>query len=184
MFRLKWGLAFTILAGCVGIGAPVDAPLFRDTSAPIASQVDVSVQDLEGRWYLRQHIAGAWPRGDGTVQISADGTGLVLREVVLRCNGANQCAPAAFETRYAPSREGRFVKVDRGETLAEYSGPAELWVLWMDYDRRTFVVGDPAGTYAAIFDHRARGGADRIIAARDILDWFGYDIARLGEVNL
>ena len=184
VLRLNWLLAATFLAGCEGARAPDDALSFRDTAAPIASQVDVGAQDLEGRWFLRQHISGAWPRGDRTVQISADGTGLVLREVVLQCNGAIQCETGAVETRYAPSREGRFVRVDQGDTHAAYSGPAALWVLWMDYDRRTFVVGDPGGTFAAIFDHRAQGGTDRIIAARDILDWFGYDLARVGETSL
>lgn len=183
MSRLRWLIAFAGLAACVEGAAPVDVLSYRDPTAPIASQVDVSAQDLQGTWYLRQRIAGAWPRGDGTVQISADGAGLLLREVVLGCNSDDLCEPAPFETRYVPSREGRFVKVNQGDTPAGYSGPDALWVLWMDFDRRTFVVGDPVGSYAAIFDHRAEGGTDRIIAARDILEWFGYDMARLGGTN-
>lgn len=52
---------------------------------------------------------------------------------------------------------------------------AELWVKWMDFDDRTASIGSPSGEFGSIIDKSATGGADRIIAARDIMQWFGYD---------
>jgi apolipoprotein D and lipocalin family protein len=169
-----------LAAGCVVTGPSRDGS-YRDQSALIASQVDVSAQDLDGTWHVRQQITGAWPRGAGTVQISADGGALILSEVATACNADNLCEPATFVTRYEPTRHGRFRKIMQGDARSGLNGPDALWVLWMDYDRRTFVAGDPSGSYAAIFDHQPTGGADRIVAARDILVWFGYDISRLEE---
>ena len=55
----------------------------------------------------------------------------------------------------------------------------ELWVLWADGDYRTLVFGTPSGNLGFILN---RGGAiseDRVIAAREILDWNGYDLTAL-----
>ena len=55
-----------------------------------------------------------------------------------------------------------------------------LWVLWVDEGFRTAVVGNPAGDFGWILDRSATGGADRIAAAREILDFNGYDTGQLG----
>ena len=56
--------------------------------------------------------------------------------------------------------------------------PAPWWVLWADVDYRTLVIGSPDGRVGFMIN---RGGfpADRIIAAREILDFNGYDLKRL-----
>ena len=54
-----------------------------------------------------------------------------------------------------------------------------LWVLWVDEGFRTAVVGNPAGDFGWILDRSASGGADRIAAAREILDFNGYDTDQL-----
>ena len=58
----------------------------------------------------------------------------------------------------------------------------DLWVLWMDFDSRTAAIGTPSGAFGFIIDKSLTGGADRITAAREIMDWFGYDLARLADV--
>ena len=65
--------------------------------------------------------------------------------------------------------QGRF-------TIAGLDDP--FWVLWADADMRTVVIGTPSGRFGFILN---RGGfpADRLTAARDILDWNGYDLSRL-----
>ena len=54
-----------------------------------------------------------------------------------------------------------------------------LWVLWVDEGFRTAVIGNPEGTFAWIIDRSQKGGADRITAAREILDFNGYDVSQL-----
>jgi apolipoprotein D and lipocalin family protein len=52
-----------------------------------------------------------------------------------------------------------------------------LWVHWMDADGRTAAIGDPRAGWFAILDRRGDPG-DRLAAAREILQWYGYDLAQ------
>jgi len=58
-----------------------------------------------------------------------------------------------------------------------------LWVLWMDADGRTAAIGQPGGRLGWIMDRAARGGADRIAAAREIMGWQGYDLGLMKETG-
>ncbi len=58
-----------------------------------------------------------------------------------------------------------------------------LWLLWVDGDYRTMVVGTPSGRIGAVLNRPGGIGADRLVAARDILDWNGYDLSRLRVVR-
>lgn len=62
-------------------------------------------------------------------------------------------------------------------------GTDTLVVMWVDTGFRTAAVGDAAGTWAAILDRRRPGGADRIKAAREVLDFNGWNVSKLREVN-
>ncbi|MBN9886584.1 lipocalin [Salipiger abyssi] len=68
----------------------------------------------------------------------------------------------------------------RGAGRFELAGQT-VWVHWLDADNRTAAMGDPAGARVWIMD---RGGApgERLHAAREILDWYGYDLRRLDGV--
>ena len=57
-------------------------------------------------------------------------------------------------------------------------GEDALWVHWLDADNRTAAMGDPAGSRVWIMDRTGRPG-ERLRAAREILDWYGYDLARM-----
>ena len=59
----------------------------------------------------------------------------------------------------------------------------QFWVLWVDEGFRTAVLGNPDGTFGWIVDRSTTGGADRIKAAREILDFNGYDTGRLRVVE-
>lgn len=52
-----------------------------------------------------------------------------------------------------------------------------LAVIWVDEGFRTAVVGDPEGRFAWILDREAAGGDDRILAARAILRFNGFDLS-------
>ena len=55
----------------------------------------------------------------------------------------------------------------------------QFWVLWVDEGFRPAVVGNPEGTFGWILDRATTGGSDRIRAAREILDFNGYDLRNL-----
>ena len=59
------------------------------------------------------------------------------------------------------------------------AGEAEFWVLWVDDDFRTAVIGSPTGQFGWIMDRPGAASADRTRAAREILDFSGYDLGRL-----
>lgn len=137
--------ALAALAACQGTPGVV----YRDVSAPISSQVDVTAARLAGDWRVR--VAPA----QGPV---AAGDALRLSESALSLDG-----PGRFEV---------------------VAGPLEglvLWVLWLDADNRTAAIGGPDGQFGWIMDRAAEGGEDRIRAAREIMAWQGYDMARMTE---
>lgn len=57
----------------------------------------------------------------------------------------------------------------------------DLWVLWVDDGFRTAVIGTPDGSLGWIMDRKGRKGIseDRLTAAKEILEWAGYDLSRL-----
>jgi len=55
-------------------------------------------------------------------------------------------------------------------------------VLWVDEGYRTAVVGAPNGRSGWILNRDPQIPADRLAAAREILDFNGYDLSRLETV--
>jgi apolipoprotein D and lipocalin family protein len=146
--KLLAGAGLLALAGCAAAPAP-DGAIYRDTGAPISSQVDVTAARLAGAWYVRVGpVVGPVAAGDA------------LRLAAL-----------------APAGPGRF-EVTQGALKGRV-----LWVLWLDADNRTAAIGSPDGQLGWVMDRAARGGADRIRAAREIMEWQGYDLSRMKEVG-
>lgn len=58
-----------------------------------------------------------------------------------------------------------------------------LWVHWLDIGDRTAALGDPDGGRVWIMDREAGSSPDRLRAAREILDWYGYDLRRLAGLG-
>lgn len=68
------------------------------------------------------------------------------------------------------------------EAGGRYSvGGDQLWVHWLDADNRTAAMGDPGGARVWIMDRTGRPG-ERLHAAREILEWYGYDLKRLKDM--
>lgn len=182
MKRSVAAIALLAVTACAPVPL-LDAPIvsYRDGAAQIASQTDVTAARMVGEWTIRQRFDGMTspatfvsinPLPDGALQMSvALGAGAC---------GPDSCAdPEFLMVLLEPSGPGRWTPVAPPHPLSA----APLWVHWMDFDSRTAAIGTPTGEFGWIMDKNATGGADRITAARDILDWFGYDIARLKEVR-
>lgn len=158
-----------LIAACAPQASRIDG--FRGTG-PIYSNAVLDLSTITGRWvqvaaFSASGAAGCAPGGvefvagsgglTATARLCLNGTTLGYRGP-LSITGPGRMTP----TGKAPSPLNR-----------------EWWVLWADADLRTLVIGTPDGSFGFILN---RGGAlptDRLVAARDILAWNGYDVARL-----
>lgn len=148
--------------------APARIEGFR-AKGPIYSNAVMNMAQIEGRW---TQVAGFGAEGcrPGGAEFRRDGAGLSVAARL--CLGGE-------ELRYG----GPLAVTGPGRMTPAGKAPAPLdrewWVLWVDVDTRTLVIGTPDGSFGVILN---RGGAlpqDRLVAARDILEWNGYDTGRL-----
>lgn len=155
-------LALLLLAGC-GAQGPALNEGYRDPSALIGSTSRYDAARFKGVWVVRGSFEAAAP---ATVSF-VDSTGGLAFQV---CDGGGSCDGLWLATS---TGQGRYSLIlPNGETQS-------LWVLWVDEGFRTAVVGNPAGDFGWILDRKLTGGTDRIKAAREILDFNGYDISQL-----
>ena len=149
MRRLIFAVAVA-LAGCGDGTAP------RDTGARMTSMIGFEPARFAGTW----HEVAAVGRTPGTLwQVAAEPGGALA--VSTSRDGAGRGEMAG---------PGRF-------RLSQFAAP--LWVLWADADMRTLVLGTPDGSFAMVLDRAARAAPDRMAAAREVLDWNGYDLTAL-----
>ncbi len=156
--------AALLAAACAVPPAPAPAPAFRNARAPIWSAAALDPARLAGTWRQAAAFAapGAAPCQRASVAFGPQGT-----HVTGTICGAD--GPRAVASRVATVGPGRF-------SVAGEAAP--WWVLWLDADARTLVIGTPDGRFGAVFD-RGAIPADRLAAARAVLDWNGYDLSRL-----
>jgi apolipoprotein D and lipocalin family protein len=58
-------------------------------------------------------------------------------------------------------------------------GTEELWVMWVDADYRVAAIGTPDGSFGRILSRSPDLRADLDAAAREVMDFNGYDVSRL-----
>lgn len=175
-----------VLAGCGDASEPeVEQPSFRDRSVPIASQVDVKAENIEGGWVVRQSVGRYGPGWliefemiSGYFGGRDDLSGFmgVTSPAICTADGANQfCDAITIGSDFGQIGPARFLQVPWDFPDRE----SELWILWADADRRTMAIGTPDGSFGFILDRERTGGEDRIAAARDIMDWMGYRVEEM-----
>lgn len=104
--------------------------------------------------------------------------------VTVACLG--RCVAASH---YRIGEDGTFVRRAAGRQVAyRAAGPgvlravgddARLVIMWVDDGFRTAAIGDADGTWAAVIDRRKIASRDRKRAALEILDFNGWDVAKL-----
>lgn len=149
--RLILGLALA-LAACT---APASAPPLRDPAHPLYAMASLDMGRFGGDWRVVQSAGGAMV-GD-TVAIGAQDGHMHL----------------------LVGAQSRHVTRTGAAQFTEQSGRS-LWVLWVDADYRTAVIGSPNAPVAWIID-RATPSPDRLIAARKILQTSGYTLSQFSE---
>ena len=156
---------------------PGEAVSFRDRTVPIASTTRGGPGDLNGDWV----VSAAF--GEGPVR-GLDVTDRV--QVAFEPSGRGQWtftdrAGAWVRVPVAPVRPGRY-EVETPQPAANVlfgTATPKFVVLWVDDDFRTAVVGTPDGSFGWVMDRPGQGSADRMAAAREVLDFNGYDVGRL-----
>lgn len=176
MIRSAAALALLVLGACAAPSR--DATMlqgYRDRSVLIGATSRFDDARFAGVWYIR---AGFGPDlGRMAFNMRRTSQGPVMRLGAFVCDPAGVCGDFAEDLPLKRLGNGRFsARMPGGETR-------EFWVLWVDEGFRTAVLGNPDGTFGWIVDRSTKGGADRIRAAREILDFNGYDVSQLKVVE-
>lgn len=163
MYRLI-GLVLLLVA-CSTVPKTITVGRYRASDAPIYSIAALDTARLVGTW---QQVAGFGPKGkcsSGQVDIAKTAAGLAVA-YQLCLSGVGATGSGAMQ----PDGRGRFVVPGQ---------PGPWWVLWADTDYRTLIIGTPSGQFGFILNRGGVFSADRIAAAREILDFNGYDLRQL-----
>jgi apolipoprotein D and lipocalin family protein len=166
--------AVAVLAACAPKGAPDGA--FRKAGTPIYSSAVLTTERLAGRWVQVADFAEP-----GAKPCAATGLAIMVASPDRLSVQADLCAGGlrrGYQGDAVVTGPGRFGL--RGADPATIG--AEWWVLWADDGYRTLVIGTPSGQFGMILNREAAIPADRMRAAREILDWNGYDLGRLRAV--
>ena len=152
---------------------------YRDTSVPISTAALFDPARYTGTWHEVARFPVPFEEGchgvTATYETLPDSTLSVL----------NIC------------RDNTGAEISRINGTAEITGPgrlkvrfasvpfvaAEYWVLWVDTDYQTAVVGSPAGTSGWILNRDPVIPADKMNAAQEILRFNGYNTSQLVEVS-
>ncbi|SLN37524.1 Lipocalin-like domain protein [Aquimixticola soesokkakensis] len=156
--------ALAMLSACARAPQATAPASFRDPSVQMSSIAAFDPLRFSGRWY---EVAGYF---DDSAVCSV---GAVTYTV--------QKGGAAWTVTEGPCSSS-----SPRSGMAVVDGPGRFtfaaeryWVLWVDADYRTAVVGQPSGGQGYILDRTRQGSPDRLLAARDILQWNGYDLGAL-----
>ena len=162
-----------LLAGCTAARQDDPAGSYRDIEIPIYSaavfdQSRFAAQD----W---QQVAAFLPgperpdpaRGCGTATLTFPEPGNAARASYRLCLSGSLREDAG-NVIWQPG--GRF-------TLPGLDEP--IWVLWVDADYRTVLLGTPSGRFGLILNRGGNLPSDRLAAAREIFDFNGYDLSKL-----
>jgi apolipoprotein D and lipocalin family protein len=146
---------------------------------PIASQVDVSAEDVIGIWQMRASFEPLAKANQAHI-LSVDGE-LILSFMddedpllIAASAGEGGIDPAYITLFEGMLAQGRLAMEGYHPQPPFPEGAIELWILWSDFARRTMAIGTPDGSFGFILDRNPTGGEDRIAAALDILQWMGY----------
>jgi apolipoprotein D and lipocalin family protein len=148
------------LAACGGRedAAPPEPLSLRNPAAPLGGTSRFDAGRFAGDWVTRACLGPCAPGVSFTQSL----TGAVIEN--------DGSASRAF----VPGAPG-ILRAAEGEEV--------LVVMWVDEGFRTAAVGRADGSRAAIIDRAPTGGEDRITAAREILDFNGWDVSRLRRVK-
>lgn len=153
-------------------------PTYRDPTAPIASKALFEPDRYLGTWYEIARYPVFFEAGcvGVTAEYGAREDGLIsVRNTCRNPDGSIRSTIEGTAEIVGPGR----LKV-RFASVPFVAG--DYWVLWVDDDYRTAVVGTPNGRAGWILNRDPTIPQDRLNAALEMLDFNGYDTSRLEMV--
>ena len=172
MIRWLGALGVLVLAACAP--GPAFVPDgFRDTNVPITSSTRFDPKRFAGDWRVIESFEQT-PREVAIHRVSFKPEA-----------GGYRYIPQAAIAPLAADAEGAdwpLLSIGQFGRLAPAEGDP-IWVIWVDEDHRTAVLGTPSGRFGMILNRTATLRADRLTAARDILAFNGYDLTQIRKVT-
>ncbi|MBZ4021356.1 hypothetical protein CKO11_02625 [Rhodobacter sp. TJ_12] len=167
MYRVAGALALVAtLAGCAAPKAPEQS--LRAPGAMISSAALFDPARFAGDWVVAQSATPGCAGAKQHWQAQPKG-GFSLSGI--DCTGA---VPAVLAGRATLTGPGGRLEPTQGY------GRAPIFVLWVDQDYRVAALGTPSGAWGVILARPGMGRDDLIAAAREVLDFNGYDLRRIG----
>ncbi len=164
-------LAPTLLAGCLAAPEPNDPSLLRNPTVPLSIISRGGAETMNGEWQVRASSPGYSDMYSLTFNTKAAALHTVEFQVE-SCDSSGNCEALSDGWQAQPVAQNRW-KLTSETTDTEM----ELWVIWIDDGFRTAAVGSPDSDMAFILDRKPSGGADRIMAASEVLDFNGYNMS-------
>ena len=162
--RFRGALLTVLLAGCAAVQG------YRDTGVAMSSMAVFDPIRYAGLWYEVASFPVPFQAGCSDTRAEyevVDDGRLTVRNTCVK-NGGLSVIKGSAEV----SGPGRLtVRLDGVPVAADY------WVLWVDEGYRTAVVGVPSGRAGWILNRDPEIPADRLRAARDVLEFNGYDLS-------
>ncbi|MGL5009131.1 MAG: lipocalin family protein [Paracoccaceae bacterium] len=154
-------MALLLMAGCA---AAPQVTGFRDPAVPIYSNAVVQPADLAGDWVQVANFATDGDCNPGAVTIAPGAAGLQISGAL--CLGG-----------VATDVSGPYAVVGPGRL--QRGADAPWWVIWADTNLRTLAIGTPDGRFGFVLNKGAELPQDRLVAAREVFDFNGYNPAGL-----
>jgi apolipoprotein D and lipocalin family protein len=169
--RLTATLLLLALAACSRPAPPAAPALFRDTAVPVYSNAVFEEGRIVGQWQQVAAFAAADAPDCGAGQMRISGrAGALAHEADLCLSGRRVQSSGGLPI----TGPGRLTPARAGAPLDQ-----QWWVLWVDTGYRTLVIGAPSGDFGFVLNRDGALPADRLVAAKEVLDFNGYDVARL-----
>lgn len=156
-------LALALLSGCAAPGGG-----YRDGETTIASAALFDPARFADVW----HVVAAYGAQADCGPLAE--TWVPVAPGRFRVTGT-ACGPKGSRAFLAEARvtgPGRI-------TMEGPGGRKEIWVLWVDGDYRVAALGSPSGEMGRIVARSPAPRPDLLAAAREALDFNGYDLAGL-----
>lgn len=163
-------LALVVAVAACAPQTASDSGVYRSAAAPIYSIAAFDPGRLAGRW---DQVAAFAPYaksecrpGGAEFARKADALQVTYR---LCLSGRNLAGAGTI----AATGPGRFAIAGKDSVGQDW------WVLWVDEGYRTLVIGTPSGAFGFILNQGKSLPADRLQAAREVLDFNGYNVEKL-----
>ena len=153
------GLAIVCCAALLGC-ATESPEVYRDIDRPIGASSRFEADAFAGEWIL---VASFTP----------------ARQEPVRIRYAPEVRQITVTSDEAPQIAGVYRQGVPGELVPLREDGERLIVMWVDEDYDTAAIGTVTGSFGAVLDRDGVLPADRARAARDILAFYGWDVAQL-----